>query len=136
MSFVLDASITLAWCFQDEATPATMLLLEKLSDEEAFVPALWFLEVGNILLGAQRKSRISSAKTVEFINLLEVLNIQVDSHMATRGFYEILSLASSQNLTTYDAAYLELAMRLGIPLATKDHQLQDAANHLGVVLYS
>lgn len=134
MGFVLDASITLAWCFQDESTPEAIILLEKLSTEEAIVPALWTLEVGNILLGAQRKKRISPAKLSEFINLLEVLNIQIDYHMGTRGFYEILSLATAQNLTTYDAAYLELAMRLGFPLATKDIQLQEAANRIGVVL--
>lgn len=135
MSFILDASITLAWCFQDEATPVTIALLEKLSTEEAFVPALWSLEIGNILLMTQRKKRISPANAAEFINLLEALNIQIDYHMATRGFYEILSLATAQNLTTYDAAYLELAMRLGLPLATKDIQLQNAANRLGVIVY-
>lgn len=135
MSFVLDASITLAWCFQDEATPVTIALLEKLSTEEAFVPALWSLEIGNILLMTQRKKRISPANAAEFINLLEALNIQIDYHMATRRFYEILSLATAQNLTTYDAAYLELAMRLGLPLATKDIQLQNAANRLGVIVY-
>ncbi len=135
MSFVLDASITLAWCFQDEATPDTTALLERLSTEDAFVPALWTLEVGNILLGAERKGRISPANTKEFLNLLDALNIQIDHQMVTRGFNEILSLASFHNLTTYDAAYLELAMRLGIPLATKDLQLRQAANNVGVELY-
>lgn len=135
MDFVLDASVTLAWCFEDEATPTTMALLEKLSTEEAVVPALWSLEIGNILLGAQRKKRISPASAAEFVNLLESLNIQIDYHMATRGLHEILSLAAAQNLTTYDATYLELAMRLGVPLATKDIQLREAASRLGVTLY-
>ncbi len=134
MNFVLDASITLAWCFEDESTPATTTLLDRLSTAEAFVPALWQLEVVNILLNAQRKKRITPAKVSEFINLLEALSIQTDYSIGSRGFYEILALATSQNLTTYDAAYLELAMRLGLPLATKDMQLQQAAENLGVTL--
>lgn len=135
MSFVLDASVTLSWCFEDEANEATMALLQRLNQEKAFVPALWSLEVGNILVSAQRKNRISSAGITEFLHLLEALDIHIDQHTATRGFHEILLLASSQQLTTYDAAYLELAMRLGLPLATKDKQLREAATRLGVMLY-
>lgn len=132
MSFVLDASITLAWCFEDEATFETQAMRERLYVEDAFVPALWSLEVGNILLGAQRKKRITSAKVAEFITILEALDIQIDYR--TRGLHEIFSLASAHDLTTYDAAYLELAMRRGFPLATKDNQLSEAAKRLGVIL--
>lgn len=135
MSFVLDASVTIAWCFQDEATLTTLTLLEKLATEEAIVPALWLLEIGNILLNAERKKGITRANIMKFINLLEALPIQADYSMTTQGLHEILNLATSQNLTTYDAAYLELAMHKGIPLATKDIKLQEAATRLGVLLY-
>lgn len=80
------------------------------------------------------KKRISFAKITEFLALIENLDIQVDNETSARSFREILSLAHSEKLTTYDAAYLELAMRLGLPLATKDKQLSDAALRLGVRL--
>lgn len=136
MSFVLDASVALAWCFSDEATTASTHLLERLAEEYAFVPAIWSLEVGNILTMAERASRITYAKIAEFLALLDDLKIQVDSETANRGFREVLSLAHSEKLTTYDAAYLELAMRLGVPLATKDKQLQKSAKQLGVTILS
>jgi predicted nucleic acid-binding protein len=132
MNFVLDASIALAWCFADEETPATIKLLERLETEQAFVPTLWTLEVGNILVSAHRRRRISYAKITEFLSILGSLNIQIDEETAAHGFHEILFLAHSEKLTTYDAAYLELAMRLGLPLATKDIQLVEAALRLGV----
>lgn len=132
MGFILDASITLSWCLSDEQTPATNALLERLETEEAIVPALWSLEIGNILVSAQRKQRITYAKIIEFLSLLEPLNIRVDEETAARGFHEILSLSYSESLTTYDAAYLELAMRHGLPLATKDMQLSAVAKRLGV----
>lgn len=136
MSFVLDASIAIAWCFADEATPFTTELMEHLESEKAHVPQLWTLEMGNILVSAERKKRISFAKITEFLSLLNDLDIQVDHETSRRGFREIISLAHSEKLTTYDASYLELAMRLGIPLATKDVQLQQAAKRLGVILLS
>lgn len=132
--FVLDASVALAWCFSDEATPNTNSLLDRLQTEQAFVPSLWYLEVGNILVMAERSKRISFAKITEFVQLLDNLNINVDSETAKCGFNTILSLAYSEKLTTYDASYLELAIRLGKPLATKDHQLRVVAKHLGVKL--
>jgi predicted nucleic acid-binding protein len=132
--FVLDASIALAWCFSDEASPLTTSLLEKLENQSAFVPQIWTLELGNILVGAERRKRITYAKISEFISLLNNLNINVDLETADRAFHEILALAHSEKLTTYDAAYLELAMRLGLPLATKDKELKSAAKRLGVEL--
>ncbi len=134
MRFVLDASVALSWCFHDEATPETMALLEKLRQGQAYVPSIWPLEMGNILIGAQRKHRISSAGMHEFLMLLEALCIIVDEETSLRGFREILNLASAQQITTYDAAYLELAMRLGVPIATKDKALREAAVKLGVAV--
>ena len=132
MAFVLDASIALAWCFDDEATPETTALLDRLTTEVAYVPELWSLELGNILIGALKRKRITPAKVAEFFAMLDIINIRIDKETANRGFHEIFSLAQSQSLTTYDAAYLELAMRLGLPLATKDIALRNAAILLGV----
>lgn len=132
--FVLDASITLSWCFADESTPKTIALLERLETATAFVPALWSLEVGNVLLAAKRRQRITQAQIIEFLALIGNLNIQIDHETAVRGFQEILSLANSDGITTYDAAYLELAMRLGLPLATKVVQLTTVAKQNGVAI--
>lgn len=134
MSYILDASVTLAWCFSDEATPETVTLLNRLESEIAFVPTLWSLEVGNILVNAERYKRITYAQISEFITLLGSINIRVDTETATRGFHEIIILAHAEKLTTYDAAYLELAMRLGLPLATKDKQMRQVATRLGLEL--
>ncbi|GEO40752.1 putative nucleic acid-binding protein [Skermanella aerolata] len=132
MSFVLDVSVTLAWCFHDEATAATAEVLDRLRTEEAFVPSLWHLEVTNVLTLAERKNRIAVARTSEFVALLNTLPITVDEETPFRAFTEILGLVRAECLTSYDAAYLELAMRLGIPLATKDNALRKAAAKLGV----
>lgn len=132
MNFVLDASITLAWCFGDEATEMSDSLLEKLDEQTAYVPGLWALEVGNILVMAERRKRITQAGVAEFLSLLQELNIEVDNETSERAFHEVISLAHSEHLTTYDAAYLELAMRLGLPLASRDTQLCKVAKKLGV----
>ena len=132
MNFVLDASVTLAWCFADENTPESVALLNQLEIGSAFVPAIWSLEVGNILTMAGRKQRISLADITRFVALLDNINIQIDNETAYKGLHEILSLAHAEKLTTYDAAYLELAMRRGIPLASKDSQLCKVAERLGV----
>ncbi|MFT3742129.1 MAG: type II toxin-antitoxin system VapC family toxin [Gammaproteobacteria bacterium] len=131
-NFVLDASVALSWCFPDEATPETIALLKKLERVTAFVPAIWPLELGNILVNAERKKRIKYAELVEFIGLLQELNIRVDPKTVDYSFHETLQLAYANKLTTYDSSYLELAIRLGIPLATKDKDLQSAATRLGV----
>lgn len=132
MAFILDASITLAWCFNDEATPGTDLILEKASSETVYAPTIWPLEITNILIGAEKKSRIKYADIVMFLDLLQKLQIEIDEETAYRSFTDILALAHGENLTSYDAAYLELAMRKGASLATKDKQLIHAANKLGV----
>ncbi len=130
--FVLDASVALAWCFDDESTPAAWALLDRLQHAPAFVPALWALEVGNILLGAEKRRRITQARNVEFLGILGALDIRVDPDRPGRAFRDVLPLARAQRLTTYDASYLELAMRLGLPLATKDAALARAAATLRI----
>lgn len=130
--FVLDASVALAWCFDDESTPAAWALIDRLQHAPAFVPALWSLEVGNILLGAEKRRRITQARSVEFLGILGALDIRVDPDQPGRAFRDVLPLARAQHLTTYDASYLELAMRLGLPLATKDAALARAAATLRI----
>lgn len=133
-NFVLDASIALSWCFIDETTKQTRELLEKLNSEVAYVPAIWRLEISNILLLAERKKRISHAEVMQFLSLLENINIKIDNESNNRWLHDVMSLAYTEKLTTYDSAYLELAIRLGLPLATKDKALQKAAIRLGMKL--
>ena len=131
-SFVLDASVAIAWCFDDESTPEAWALLDRLRTAPAHVPALWALEIGNILLGAEKRRRISQARTIEFLGILGDLDIRVDPDRPGRAFRDVLPLARERHLTTYDATYLELAMRLGLPLATKDKALARAATTLRI----
>ena len=133
--FVLDCSATLPWVFGDEATAATDRLLEDLSaGAEAWVPALWHLELGNVLVGAQRRGRIDQAGMEAFLSRLGVYDIFVDEQTIPRAWNKTLDLAVQHRLSTYDAAYLELALRRGLPLATKDSALVAAARAAGVGL--
>jgi predicted nucleic acid-binding protein len=133
-AFVLDASIALAWCFADEATPATDALLDRLADEEAVAPALWRLEVADALAMSERRGRLSPAGLTRSVTLLQRLAVAVDLAGSDRAFREVLDLARRERLTVYDAAYVELALRLGLPLASKDAQLRNAAAGLGLAL--
>jgi predicted nucleic acid-binding protein len=130
--FVLDASVAVAWCFDDESTPAAWTLLNRLRTAPGHVPALWALEIGNILLGAERRRRITRARTNEFLEILGELDIRVDPALPGRAFRDVLPLARERRLTPYAATYLELAMRLGLPLATKDTALARAATALRI----
>ncbi|MDB5352550.1 MAG: hypothetical protein JWN86_3797 [Planctomycetota bacterium] len=135
--FVLDGSIALAWCFPDEEAPYPQSVLSALGGKaEAVVPALWPLEVANALLTGERRKRSSQADTVAWTGFLSALPITVDPGSATRAFGDIANLARTHRLTVYDATYLELAMRLGVALATLDDALEDAANAVGVALYT
>ena len=133
-AFVLDASIALAWCFADEAAPATDALLDRLADEEAAAPALWRLEVANALAMAERRGRLSVVGLTRSVSLLQRLAVSIDSEGTERAFRELLDLARAERLTVYDAAYLELALRLGLPLATKDAKLRKVGAGLGLAL--
>ena len=129
---MIDASVALAWCFGDERTEATVSLLERLQTDAAAVPNLWHLEVANGLALAERRGRITPAESAELIALLEMIEIVVDEETPARAITRLLDLAREERLTAYDASYLELAMRLGLPLASKDADLCDAAERLGV----
>lgn len=132
MSFILDCSIAVTWCFADEASPPTDALLDQMQEQGAMVPALWHLEVGNVLVQAERRGRIAAGDMAARIELLRRLPITTDEETAGRVLRDILALAREHGLTTYDASYLELATRRGLPLATRDRELQEAAGRMGV----
>ncbi len=133
-AFVLDASVALAWCFRDESSPETAALLRRLDSDRAIVPSLWGYEVANTLALARRRSRIDDATLVEALALLDALPIEVDADSAPVALRTTLSLAVSAGLTAYDAAYLDLARRREVPLATRDAELRRAAVRLGLAV--
>lgn len=130
--FVVDCSVTMGWCFEDESTNYALQVLGKLKTSHAIVPAIWPLEVANVLLVAERRKRIAPAEVTRFVALLEALPITVQESATARILDDVLSLARSTGLSSYDAAYLELAMRAGIPLASRDQALVRAAKSVGV----
>jgi predicted nucleic acid-binding protein len=131
--FVLDASVVLSWCFEDETSAYAERILDLLAKgAEAQVPAIWPLEVCNALLIAERRKRISAADSAYWINKIVALRIAISppSHLREAG--EPLTVAREYGLTMYDAAYLDLARRFDLPLATIDRQLAVAARKSGV----
>ena len=131
----LNSSIALTWCFEDEASPETDRLFERVRDDGAVVPGLWYLEVANVLLQAERRGRIGRADVARRLMLISDLPIATDQETTRRAWHETLSLARAENLTAYDAAYLELAERRGLPLMTRDNDLGAAAKRLGVTVF-
>ncbi len=132
--FVLDASTTLAWCFEDEHSISADKILDLMAVSEALVPTIWPLEVANALLTGERRKRITESEVSHRLSLLAELNIRVDEAGASAGVNELVALARSVKLSAYDAAYLWLAMREGLPLATLDSALRQAARRVGVRL--
>jgi predicted nucleic acid-binding protein len=132
--FVVDNSVVMSWCFQDEISRYADSILDCLEEATAFVPFLWPLEVGNVLLVAERHHRLSKADSVRFLSLLSELPIVVEQGDPERMFREILPLAREYKLSTYDACYLDLAMRKGLALATLDKNLMAAAKRSRVPL--
>ena len=129
MAFVLDSSVALAWLLPDESSERTDALADRLEHENAQVPSIWSLEVGNALITARRRKRISEGDFERCISALAALPIDVD---AAADLKRVLPLAQRFVLTSYDAAYLELAQRRGIALATLDEELRQACRTLKV----
>lgn len=128
--FVVDNSVVMTWCFQDEANPYADAILNKLAKATAVVPPIWPLEVTNVLLVAERKGRLHEADSLRFLSLLSQLPIDVDRSWPERLMKDILSMGRAHNLSSYDASYIELAMRQGLPIATLDRNLLEAASQI------
>ena len=134
MKLVLDSSATLAWVFGDETTDAIRDVFAQIAEEGAEVPALWRLEIANSLTAAVRRQRIAEDYRRAVLVDLGLLDITVDTQTDAQAWGETLRLADQCQLTFYDAAYLELARRRNLPLATLDHTLRRAAQSIGVAL--
>jgi predicted nucleic acid-binding protein len=134
MAFVVDASVTLAWYFPDEASDKTDSLRERLVAEGVHVPAHWSLEVTNALLAARHRGRIKPREMKQVLRDLRRLAEEVDPETERMAWSATVDLAEQYRLTTYDAAYLELALRKALPLATLDAALAAAAGKAGVAV--
>ncbi len=133
--FVVDNSIIMSWCFRDESNKYADTILNSLEEYEALVPSIWPLEVVNVLLVSERRSRLTEADSVRFLTLIDELPISVQQETPDRMLKEILALARKCYISSYDASYLDLAMRHGVPIATQDSGLKKAANKCKVSLF-
>lgn len=133
MSVVIDASVTLSWSLEGERHPLALAVLDQVRVEGAVVPSLWRLEVANVLLLKMRRGKMSSHSLQEVLQGLSELAIEVDGETDVRAFSATMALAHRHGLTAYDAAYLELAQRRGLALATLDRDLRAAAQSAGLV---
>ena len=133
--FVIDNSVVMSWCYEGEASAYAQSVLEALVEGAALVPAIWPLEVGNALLVGEWRHRITQAEVIRFLNILSSLSISVEQESPDRMLKEIIALAKDHQLSTYDASYLDLAMRTGLPLATQDEALLKAAKKCRAPLF-
>jgi predicted nucleic acid-binding protein len=134
VSFVVDNSVALTWCFEDERTPATAALLEQVGESGAQAPMLWPLEALNGLLVAERRGRLDASQRQRLAGFLRALPITLDVDTASQAWTETARLAGRFGLSAYDAAYLELAQRRDLPLASLDRALRAAATVLGLTV--
>ena len=135
MSFVLDNSVTMRWFFGD-GKPRDLAyagaVLDAMKKVSAIVPVTWGLEVANVIARAEAKSLVTEARSRAFLEMLEGVDIEVDSATFSHALSDTLQLARRYKLSAYDASYLELALRSGLPLATVDEELHKAAKKAGV----
>lgn len=134
MPFVLDSSVALTWLLPDESNESVDTLIDQLASDVAYVPSIWPLEVSNALLVAERRGRISAADAAALASALQALPIEIDAGSGAPDLAECIALARKLGLTTYDAAYIELARRRGLPLATLDQKLRAASGQVAVPL--
>lgn len=133
-AFVLDVSVTMAWCFEDESSDDTWRLLDRLADDTALVPGIWAAEVANVLLVAERQKRLARAQSWAFAARLLSLPILVEEAAPSRLLSDVLTLGRETGLASYHAMYLDLAIRHDLPLATLDRALRTAARKTRVPL--
>lgn len=134
--FVIDNSVLLSWYLEDEGSGYADAILEQLDECEMLAPAIWALEFSNALLMAERRKRLTTAETTHILSIVETLPWSIEQESPERSWNEILQLARAQSLTTYDASYLDLAMRSGLPIATQDKALVKAARKCGVAVFA
>jgi predicted nucleic acid-binding protein len=130
--FVVDNSVIMSWCFKDETSHYADIVLNMLTEAAAVVPSIWPLEVVNVLLVAERQKRLSESDSIRFITLLSQLPIIVEYERSDMMMKALLALARANSLSSYDASYLDLAMRKGLPIATLDNKLIEAAGRIDV----
>lgn len=134
MAFVVDASVTLTWCYKDEANSKTEKVLQRAIQETLHVPAIWTTEIVNALMIGERRGRASSSTVKEFLDRMAILSIDIDHLGRVASFAQYPSLCRAYGLTAYDASYLELALRLQLPLAALDKKIVRAAQTLNLPL--
>jgi predicted nucleic acid-binding protein len=134
MAFVVDASVALAWCFDDEESPYASHALALLKVGEGFAPSIWPLEIANALRSAEQRGRIDEREVPSATRLLAALPIKVETLGLDRTLSHVLPLARAAELSAYDAAYVDLALRMNLPLATADDFLAHAAVAAGADL--
>ena len=132
--FVVDNSVVMAWCFKDESSDYADGVLDKLSSATAVVPSIWPLEVVNVLLAAERRKRIRQADSVRFVTLILQLPILLEHDRPEKTMRDLLALGRDTGLSSYDAAYLDLAIRKDCALATLDQRLIEAAATMDVTI--
>ena len=135
MPFVLDCSMAMFWCFSDERSDYSDRVLESLQTDEAIVPSIWILEILNVLLVAERTKRLREADSSRFLQLISELPISEIASSSRSESSTILTLARQNNLSSYDASYLDLAIREGVPMATQDRRLIKACRKSGVTVF-
>ena len=133
--FIIDKSVVMAWCFADEDTTYADEVLASLESSEAIAPAIWPLEIGNVLVVAERRKRLNESDSIRFLALINDLPIKVLQEPPERMTKEILALARERQISTYDASYLDLAMRKGLPIATQDSGLKKAAKKCKITIF-
>ena len=132
-SFIVDASVGFAWVYEGQATPETDGLLNQVAaGATVIVPALWFLEMANVLLVAQRRHRLTAIQRKEALEKLAAMQFTMDEEGMRHAFGITSELAEKHGLSIYDATYLELASRRSLPLASRDEALKTAARRCGV----
>jgi predicted nucleic acid-binding protein len=129
---VIDSSLAAAWLFADEVTSETEALLDALENGRGLVPTLWHFELTNMLVQAERRKRLGSDDASALLGFIDSLPIETDSEAPASRRRDVWVLARRHKLTSYDAVYLELAIRAGLPLATRDQDLIRAATECGV----
>lgn len=133
--FVLDGSVVLAWFFADESSPYADSVAVSFARAQAIVPVLWRFEIANALIVGERRKRSTEAQASGFLSRLSQLSIILDEQSTAEAWPSTITLARKLQLSAYDAAYLEVALRRAIPIATLDKRLGDAANNVGIAIY-